>query len=1594
MTKISERLNMEKVAEIMEMKQDIVSTLNNVETIMEKEKAFYAEAFKIEIIDSLITKANEIITKAETKRKERKTEIAKNIKKVKAAKEIARKNKKTLSKAAKGIVTPKQVVVPKELRLEAGAVIYEIAIALNKENKGGIVMNNLQLLADKAEKADINVISPLCSEARMRALNKKLIKGLYETGFVVDRINMSINKNCEIENQRFCRSLEGTVQMFKYYKVDTVNTSYTVESYDGNGNLKDVTIRKTGIKNASICSAPVDAYAEYDANNKKIDWESHKKLSEDVIIFQFKAAGMGRKAQKAAERMASIYAINGMFVGEDKDGNKIAYETKQELIDSGNRIIGAYRAQFCSPSTLKHGVIFFSKMNCTIDEYNDALNGIFSDNFINARDERIDQVDDITQGALMYAINELENDRLSSIEGNEAIKPNKYSKIFVRPGLIAATPLLPFGNVRNIFMINTNIETEDEFKNESDEIKSIMKDMGIDNNFSDGGFYTSLKQVRRGVDFIGGINATDEQLMSLGLQERSDLITAKGFSRIADENMMLERGLVLLKLYANSIIVYCEQSDTYVSKGIKRKYTGKELVKMLENDKTKALAEFIIKGSDIMATKNEMKLVNWDAIEEKTAAATLYLVDAQNASLSETSNQMLNKVLDTHEDEIKETIHAMADEDAFDLIDLENIKPIRFNKDCTAIGSRPIDASMNLIHEDALKDAGLMTSFYSNETKAATAKIARARVNTKSPYLVATPDDYILGSYFDENGKYVPLNILGARVVTDYSPTQIANKEEGSKEITCIEVYSAKVNKTIAEDIESLRKDSNYSKEDLAKIEESLRINTMLKYPTQGRDEYVFVYFVSNREILERINKAEDDNKITASRAKALKNFYFKCPLSCIIIAADNSLKNQLAGFDFDGDTVIIVPREIVEGPDGDLIYGIYDYENDKVLNDYTSILIKKYIEKGRRYICTCIVYEDEEIKYGKKPTYRNINKNNKNSKYRSANRRASYVETNNAIEEVQNAFGGLTFGYDAIDFLNKPIVENYVPIEDIMGLYHACNTVGDDIGMTIVLCSVIIMASIEKEIFRDGKFDYELFQDLFEPLHPGKVDEGYNNKPFLRYTSVFNEEPDENGNVSKVIATNRFGVTREYYKVSKSTIIKFCYRIKHLREETNIAEWKLLVNDFNHITRALGESSIDKKKDVTKDLGKTVFDIVATYVRCLGNIKNKHILSNFTDIYTEEGRSNPFAFDFITAFVDAGQYMVLADGVGDIKFDMSKVYAKAMNIVRRDIVKNTSYSFYEKYNTGLRNDFSNTDDVNHAYISYIGKSVRPQNGIPKLSKYEKEVMLNGIFNLAKLDGMDIDNDPKSLVRLAIEDAFYNAYDDEYNFAVNYNSRLNTVMNTYNELFIMERTGLDNIPVELQLTLDCKNYLDDSDEGCHFSFTDGICDTDPALELVDDFTGSAKCVDGKLIVYYNPVHRILANDKILTLTVNSFAKSKGLKPSNKGFASTGKDIDEGNSWGFNVVNNRMADLRFGKTIIVDNYGDAYTVLTIVDTDDNVVAVMNQELDTDELKALEGKAFSGCMLVGYTYDATEGKKTSRAKKVVRKFRYMLNGIVSF
>ena len=198
----------------------------------------------------------------------------------------------------------------------------------------------------------------------------------------------------------------------------------------------------------------------------------------------------------------------------------------------------------------------------------------------------------------------------------------------------------------------------------------------------------------------------------------------------------------------------------------------------------------------------------------------------------------------------------------------------------------------------------------------------------------------------------------------------------------------------------------------------------------------------------------------------------------------------------------------------------------------------------------------------------------------------------------------------------------------------------------------------------------------------------------------------------------------------------------------------------------------------------------------------------------------------------------------------------------------------------------------------------------------------------------------------------------------------------------------------MRISLDSEDILDDSYEGHYYSFVDGICESNPELVVDDKFTGSAKCEDGKLIVEYDPMLKYRDCKNYLTVSIDKFAKDKGLDVTDIKFAATGDDIDEGTCYGFNVIENKTSALYFGAEDIIDTDGNGYTALTLEDEDANIIAILSQTMSTEEFDKLVGTEFVGVMLAGGTYVVKTKDSNSKYKAEQKKYQYILNGTVNF
>jgi len=83
-----------------------------------------------------------------------------------------------------------------------------------------------------------------------------------------------------------------------------------------------------------------------------------------------------------------------------------------------------------------------------------------------------------------------------------------------------------------------------------------------------------------------------------------------------------------------------------------------------------------------------------------------------------------------------------------------------------------------------------------------------------------------------------------------------------------------------------------------------------VKYPKMGHDEFGKFRNVSRAKMLERIQKLLSNGKITQQQAERLSHMVKAFKSGSVMVPAIESLKNMLAGMDFDGDALILYTDE------------------------------------------------------------------------------------------------------------------------------------------------------------------------------------------------------------------------------------------------------------------------------------------------------------------------------------------------------------------------------------------------------------------------------------------------------------------------------------------------------------------------------------------------------------------------------------------------------------------------------------------------------------------------------------------------------------
>ena len=253
---------------------------------------------------------------------------------------------------------------------------------------------------------------------------------------------------------------------------------------------------------------------------------------------------------------------------------------------------------------------------------------------------------------------------------------------------------------------------------------------------------------------------------------------------------------------------------------------------------------------------------------------------------------------------------------------------VSFEKDCIRLSNTAYHNCYTLNPERAEEDK-LLNNFKVKQLDTALLnRVANLKLSINSNYLRMVPEDHLLN-----NRK----EVLGSRVVNYVMPTG------ETMEVRALEVYSSAFEREYREMKEELEANVAMTQEEKNTVLNNMRVATAIKSPSQGDNEFEVFYLVLSEEIAARNVTPE------------FMQFIIETPNNCVILAQDNTVKHQLAGSDFDGDDVTVIYPEFTLIENGKIVTGLY--YNGRIINDYTSLIVRKRVREGNIGYAALIEY-------------------------------------------------------------------------------------------------------------------------------------------------------------------------------------------------------------------------------------------------------------------------------------------------------------------------------------------------------------------------------------------------------------------------------------------------------------------------------------------------------------------------------------------------------------------------------------------------------------------------------------------------------------
>ena len=471
-----------------------------------------------------------------------------------------------------------------------------------------------------------------------------------------------------------------------------------------------------------------------------------------------------------------------------------------------------------------------------------------------------------------------------------------------RISLCATTPSLwtEKGRTNNVFYFHGSIESAAEQSN-----------INIDNNFRDGYFVISDRIGAEMVEELTEEKITVGQARRMSYQIRVRGAAGKGHARAYSLAQRVKEIKAMMEIDMSKC--YCWEDGKKV-----------ELSVLSEKDLTRLAAKI-----DIIADKDTFKWGKYIIDKDTIEPMEIGIVNMSNKTTGSLGTQIIFKLRDDIEDAAL-YVKAVTERQ---LVEAEGMRSsLSFEKDNIRLSNTAYHNCYNLAPERAETDKLLNNFKIKQLDTAMLGKVANLKLSINSSYMRMVPEDHLLN-----NRK----EVLGSRMVDYVMPTGETMK------VKCLEVYSSAFVREYRELEQMLAENTVMTDAEKAILLNNSRVCVAIKSPSQGDNEFEMFFMVLPEDIAARNVTPE------------FMQFIVETPNNCIILAQDNTVKHQLAGSDFDGDDVTVIYPEITMLDNGKLVTGLY--YNGSIINDYTSLVVRKRVREGNVGYVALIEYHNDK---------------------------------------------------------------------------------------------------------------------------------------------------------------------------------------------------------------------------------------------------------------------------------------------------------------------------------------------------------------------------------------------------------------------------------------------------------------------------------------------------------------------------------------------------------------------------------------------------------------------------------------------------------